>query len=155
MPYAARLLSGGVLIDQHRSLLHSLELEDRVQIPGRVLEVAPYFANADVFVLPSREEQSGSLALIEAMGAGLACVASGCDGIPEDISDGKDALITVPGDATSLAKAIATLISDADLRAALGLAARATFERKFSSAGLTRALAETYAAALARRPVAA
>ena len=127
VPYAARLLSGGVLIDQHRSLLHSLELEDRVQILGRV---APYFASADVFVLPSREEQA-TLALVEAMGAGLACVASGCDGIPEDISHGKDALMTVPGDAASLAEAIATLIADADLRAALGRAARATFSGSF------------------------
>jgi glycosyltransferase involved in cell wall biosynthesis len=144
IPFTARLLGDGILIEQHRRLLHDMQLADRVEILGNVPSVDPYLAAADLFVLPSREEQSGSLALLEAMRAGLACVASGCDGIPEDVRHGEDAWLTAPGDARSLASGISTLLADAGLRARLADAGRRSFEARFSAAAFTASLDRLY-----------
>jgi glycosyltransferase involved in cell wall biosynthesis len=93
-------------------------------------------------VLPSRHEQSGSLALIEALQAGLPVVSSGCDGIPEDVTDGEDALLVEPGDARALAAALLRVLTDAELRKTLGRRARQTFERRFSADRVVAALRE-------------
>jgi glycosyltransferase involved in cell wall biosynthesis len=144
IPFTARLLGDGVLIERHRRLLREMQLADRVEILGDVASVDPYLAAADLFVLPSREEQSGSLALLEAMRAGLACVASGCDGIPEDVRHGEDAWLTVPGDAGSLASGIRTLLADAGLRGRLAHAGRRSFEARFSATQFTASLDRLY-----------
>ena len=112
LPFSAHLVSGGPLLERHRELLKSLHLNDRITIHGVVPNVDEYLSHADIFVLPSREEQSGSLALIEAMRAGVACIASACDGIPEDVTHLSDAWLTTPGDHQSLAEAIIALLRD-------------------------------------------
>ncbi len=89
--FRACLVGPGRLLDAHRGLAMSLGLGARVAIPGRVDDVGPYLRHADVFVLPSLQEGSGSVSLVEALEAGTAVVASRCDGIPEDLVDGRDA----------------------------------------------------------------
>ena len=151
LQFRAQLVGAeGALLDAHRRLAAALGLAGLVDIPGRVPSVDAYLAEADIFVLPSREEQSGSLALIEAMQAGVACVATACDGIPEDVRDGEDALLAPPDDAPGLARQIATLVTDPARRAQLALAARRVFETRFSPQGFVAALDAVYQDALAR-----
>jgi glycosyltransferase involved in cell wall biosynthesis len=142
--FSAKLIGGGVLFNAHRRLLHSLQLSDRVELLGYVASIDPYLARADVFVLPSREEQSGSLALIEALRAGVACVASACDGIPEDVRHAVDAWLTTPGDPKSLAAGINALISNPNLRASLARSGRQVFEEKFSGIAFAASLDRVY-----------
>src|SRR6185503_17275917 len=101
-------------------------------IPGFVPDPRAYLHHADVFALPSLEEGSGSLALIEAFQAGLPVVASDCDGIPEDVVNGDSGILVPPGDPEALAAALARLVSDAELRRALSRRARDQFKRRFS-----------------------
>ena len=117
-----------------------------VAIPGAVPEVAPFLAEADIYVLPSRREQSGSLALIEALQAGLPVVASACDGIPEDIEDGAQGFLAPPGDAAALADALARLITSPQLRATFGAAARARYEERFGPEAVSAGLVAAYRA---------
>lgn len=144
VPFRACLAGEGRLLESNRRLAARLGLGPEISLPGLVPDVFPYLANAEVFVLPSREEQSGSLSLLEALQAGLPVVASACDGIPEDVTDGKDALLVPPGDALALAAALERLIGDASLRARLSRAARATFEARFSADHVTDALAKVW-----------
>jgi glycosyltransferase involved in cell wall biosynthesis len=81
----------------------------------------------DVFVLPSVLEGQ-PLALVEAMAYGCPIVATSVGGVPELIQHGVNGLLCPPGESGPLAEAIARLLRDADLRAALGSAARAAFE---------------------------
>ena len=64
------------------------------------------------------------LSLVLAMGAGLPVVATRVAGIPEVVEDGRTGLLVPPGDAASLAGALARLAGSAETRQALGTAAR-------------------------------
>ncbi len=121
--YRACLTSGGSMLESHKKLADLSGLTD-LHFTGWVEKVAPYFKNADIFVLPSIQEGSGSVSMLEAMQHGLAIVASDIDGIPEDVTNEESALLIPPGDPAELSKALERLISDAGLRARLGQAAR-------------------------------
>jgi glycosyltransferase involved in cell wall biosynthesis len=71
-------------------------------------------------------------------------VASGVDGILEDVTDGHDALLVPPGDEARLAEALGRVLLDEALRRRLGMRARETFEGRFSAPGLTAALGGLY-----------
>lgn len=145
IPFRACLVGQGRLLELHRRLARELELEDSVAIPGLVESAYAYLERADVYCLPSRYEQSGALALLEALQAGAAIVASGCDGIPEDVADGEDALLVPPGDVVRLATALRMVLTDPSLRERLGRGARETFSRRFSGDAFARDLAAIYA----------
>jgi glycosyltransferase involved in cell wall biosynthesis len=142
--FRACLLGRGELIEAHRRLAHRLGLERSVAITGQVPDLAPYLLRADVYVLPSLSEASGSVSLLEAMQAGRAIVASGCDGIPEDVADGDSALLVTPGDRQALATGIDRLLGDPALRARLGARAREDYLQRFSAERLTAAIAALY-----------
>jgi glycosyltransferase involved in cell wall biosynthesis len=120
--FRAALLGRGELLEPHRRLAERLALDGSVAITGQVPDVVPYLTRADVYVLPSLSESSGSVSLLEAMQAGAAIVASSCDGIPEDVVDGDSALLV-----------------------RLGARAREVYEQRFSAARFTDALGELYA----------
>lgn len=147
--FSAKLIGGGPRLAEHRRFADTLGLGGGVDILGVVPRVEPFLDEADIFVLPSREEQSGSLALIEAMRAGLPCVASGCDGIPEDVRHLDDAWIVAPGDPRALAGALGALIADSALRERLGAGARRQFERRFPAGAMVTALDRVYGEVLA------
>jgi glycosyltransferase involved in cell wall biosynthesis len=83
-------------------------------------EVLPQF---DLFVLPSLKEGL-STALLAAMAAGIPVVASRTGGIPEVVTEGCGLLVP-PGDAESLADAIASMIDNEAMRQEIAQRAQA------------------------------
>jgi glycosyltransferase involved in cell wall biosynthesis len=144
VPFRACLVGPGELLSAHRRLVVSRGLQTRVSIPGKVPDVLPYLANCDAFVLPSEEEGSGSVSVLEALQVGVPIVASAVDGIPEDLSHGRNALLVPAGDAPALARTLATLLADPPLKARLCAAARLTYQRRFAPPVLTQELAALY-----------
>jgi glycosyltransferase involved in cell wall biosynthesis len=144
IPFRACLVGPGVLLAAHRRYVRSLGLESQVLVPGRVPEVMPYLAAADVYALPSREEACGSLAVLEALQAGAPIVATTVDGVPEDLEHERNALLVPAGDHEALARGLVTLLEDPALRARLSAKARATYERRFAPEITARALAGLY-----------
>jgi len=143
--FRACLVGGGQLLEQHRGLAERLNLNGTVTIEGFAPDAYAYLRHADVFVLPSLEEGSGSVSLLEALQAGAAVVASNVDGIPEDVADGDSALLVEPGNASVLSGAIERVLNDHALRRRLARRAREVFNEKFSAGAFTGALRETYA----------
>jgi len=139
------LVGGGPLLEFHRGLATQLGLNEVISIVGWVSDPAEYLRKADVFVLPSLQEGSGSLSLIEALQAGVPVVASQIDGIPEDVADGDSALLVEPGNVSQLCHALGQVITDATLRRRLKRRSRETFVEKFSSENFISALRSTYA----------
>jgi glycosyltransferase involved in cell wall biosynthesis len=143
--FRAYLVGDGLLLSHHRRLAEQLGLGDVVAVVGPVSDSYPYLEQADVFVLPSLDEGSGSLSLLEALQAGVASVASNIDGIPEDVVDGETALLVSPGNPVELADAIERLIGNPTLRREIAERGRRTFETRFSAELFTAALRQTYA----------
>jgi glycosyltransferase involved in cell wall biosynthesis len=144
IPFRASLAGPGVLLDDHRRLARRLGLDPVVSVQGLVADAFGLIGQADVFVMPSLSEQSGSLAVLEALQAGRAIVASGVDGIAEDVTDGHDALLVPAGDERLLAGALARALVDEPLRRRLGTRARETFEARFSARAFAAALGALY-----------
>ena len=143
--FRACLVGRGLFLADHRRLADRLGLSDVVAIPGRVPDSYVYLQCADAFVLPSLQEGSGSVSLIEALQAGVAVVASRVDGIPEDVVDGDSALLVEPGNPAALSEALRRVLTDARFRQVLARRARQTFLEKFSAEAFVEALRKTYA----------
>ncbi len=143
--FHACLIGAGFLLEAHRRLADRLGLSDMVSMEGLVADPYSYLQCADVFVLPSLEEGSGSLSLLEALQAGVAVIASNIDGIPEDVVDGESAVLVEPGDSSALAGALKRVLSDAGLRRGLAQRGRASFEARFAPDAFADALRRTYA----------
>lgn len=100
-----------------------LGISQRVAMPGIRTDLTHDYARAGLFVLPSLFEGFPN-ALLEAMQAGCAVIASDCPFAPREIlSDGVDGLLFSNGDSESLAYRFAELMQDRALRDRLGRAA--------------------------------
>lgn len=102
---------------------------DRLYMPGHVGNMPDWYAAADLFVLSSRFEGFPNV-LVEAMGAGRACMSFTCDTGPEDIiQDEVDGLLVRELKADALAFALDRTMGDQTLRTRLANAAPDVLER--------------------------
>lgn len=89
-----------------------------------------YLATCDILASPHVPNADGTpffgspTKLFEYMAMGRAIVASNLDQIGDVLRDRETAIMTVPGDPDDLARGLAELVDDAELRARLGAAAR-------------------------------
>ncbi|HET9196890.1 MAG TPA: glycosyltransferase [Solirubrobacterales bacterium] len=124
LPEALFLLAGeGPERERLEARAAELGVAERVRFLGRREDVPQLLAACDVFCLPSLYEGS-SLAVLEAMAAGIAIVSSAIGGTEELIDDGRSGLLVPPGDAPALAAALRRLLEDPQLRKDLAAAAR-------------------------------
>jgi len=102
-----------------KALAHRLNIGDRVLWDLRFVEevdVAAYFSQADVVVLPYRRiDQSG--VLMTALAFGKPIVASRVGGFVEIIKNGIHGFLVEPGDPEALARVLACVLGDDELRA--------------------------------------
>jgi glycosyltransferase involved in cell wall biosynthesis len=119
-------------------------------------EVREYLEAAHVFVAPFVELPNGDkdgipTAVLEAMAAGSAIVASTAGSIDEIIENGRDGLLVGQRDGAALAEAIARVAHDPDLAGRLGEAAAARARREFDVATSERAFHDRIRALVGRR----
>jgi glycosyltransferase involved in cell wall biosynthesis len=108
----------------------SLEAHSRVIFAGAVRDTAPYYAMADVVVLPSHREGLPTVVL-EAQAAGKPVIGAAATGIVDVVADGETGLLFPVGDVPALAEALARLIADKALATKLGFAGQAQVKHKF------------------------
>jgi glycosyltransferase involved in cell wall biosynthesis len=147
------IIAGGRGGDQHDPLLQQVrqtKLEKRVYIVTNRNDVPELLALADVFVMPSLIEGL-PMALLEAMLAGKAIVASRTAGIPEAITDDREGLIVPPSDVEALAAALRALLLDPTRRAALAANASVRAERDFTVQVMAERYERLYASGWRRR----
>lgn len=106
-----------------RATVEKEGLDDRIRFLGARSDVPRLMALADVFVLASYSEGL-PVALMEAATVGLPTIATAVGGVPGMIHDGVTGLLVQRGDVADLAAAIDQLLSDPEMRARLGAAAR-------------------------------
>jgi glycosyltransferase involved in cell wall biosynthesis len=124
----------GELMSQLQQQAQALGIAADLLWLGQSTEVSEWLALADAFVLPSLYEGL-PLALMEAMSAGLPCVASDINGNRELLRQNENGLLCTAADATALANTLEILLKDEELRERLATQAQSdywnywTFER--------------------------
>jgi glycosyltransferase involved in cell wall biosynthesis len=114
------------------NLARSCGLSECIEFAGRRsrAEVVALLEQSDVFVLPSFAE-GVPVVLMEALAAGVPVVATRIAGVPELVEHGANGLLAPPGDSSTLARHIGTLLNDPDLRDRLGRRGRSTVQEHF------------------------
>lgn len=147
------IIAGGGGGDEHDSMLEYIRAQrigDRVHIVLNRNDVADLLALADIFVMPSLWEGL-PMAVLEAMLARKAIVASAIAGIPEAIIDGREGLLVTPGEVAPLADALRIVLTDPKRRAELGDAAVARAEQDFTVAVMADRYEALYMSAYTER----
>jgi len=137
------LAGDGPLRSQLQALARPLGIAPRCQFVGRIHNVSDFLAELDLFVLPSRSEAHPN-ALLEAMAAGLPCVATSVGGVPEVLDAGRCGRLVPAGDSDALARAMLDLAVDPDARRRLGVAAWQRARDTYSLSGMAKAYATLY-----------
>ncbi len=98
-----------------------LGITDRVRFAGfrPQSQLASVYSQADIFVLPSHSE-SCSMALLEAMASGLPVIATRVGGTPELVADGDGGILVPQRDPGALAKALAQMCGQPEMRWRMG-----------------------------------
>ncbi len=120
------------------------QLDAQFTFAGASQDVHTWLPHFDLFILPS-EWEGISLALLEAMAAGLPIIATAVGGTPEVIADGQTGLLIPPNDPQALAQAIDRLLLNRDERRRLGYAARERVKQAFTLERACREIAKLYA----------
>jgi glycosyltransferase involved in cell wall biosynthesis len=117
----------GTLHDVVRELVAELPTQTKWDERLATPEVAATLDGATVLVLPSRSEGLGRV-VVEAFCRGRGVVGSRVGGIPDIVEDGATGILVAPGDATALADALVSVLSDRALAERLGAAAHAAVQ---------------------------
>lgn len=131
-PNVEFLLAGdGPLREELEALAREAGIADRVSFLGDRRDIPQLLASMDISVVPSRSE-SLSNAVLEAMAAGVAVVATNVGGTPEVISDRETGLLVPPDEENELAAAMERFITEPGLRAGCARKAKELASAKFS-----------------------
>jgi glycosyltransferase involved in cell wall biosynthesis len=133
-----------------REAIASRGLAGRVVLTGVFDSVDELLVAADLFVLPSLEEGM-SVALLEAMAAGLPIVASDIPGNRDVATDGREALLVPVEEPRALAAAVLRVFEEPDLATRLGIAARQSAVERFSLAAMADRYLELFDRLLAAK----
>ena len=113
-----------------RKLVEELDLSQQVEFCGWVENVPQFLADADLFVLPSRDEPFG-IVILEAMASGVPILATKTQG-PMEILDENTGTFTPTDDPKQMAIDIENLL-ESDYRLTLATQAMVRFEALYTS----------------------
>ena len=120
------LVVGNDAADPFRAQAARLGVGERCSWESPSADVLDFYAAADVYASPSREDSFG-LPVAEAMACGLPAITSACAGVADSIHDAVDGFVLRdPRDAQALSQLIERLHSDPELRLKVGQAASQT-----------------------------
>ena len=129
---------------QLREQVEALGVQAQVRFTGYINELPMRLQAFDVVVVPS-DNEAFSLALVEAMAAGCAVVASRVGGMAEIVEDEQTGLLIEPDDEWALETAISRLLLDRAMRVKFGEAARTSVMERFEREHIIDRIEQLYA----------
>jgi glycosyltransferase involved in cell wall biosynthesis len=145
LPFTVKIAGEGREGGNLQRLIQQLDLEQRVTLLGRRLDIPGLLSQSDIFVMASDSEGTPN-AVMEAMAAGLPVVATDVGDVPRLVADGINGFV-VPCNETGeypMASALAKLLTDPGLRARMGAAGRARAESEFGLDRLAERVLKAY-----------
>lgn len=135
--FACDVIGDGPLREDLERQHAALELGDCVRLRRGVAQeaVAAALRDADVFVMPCRQDQNGDMdgiptVFMEAMATGRPVVSCAVSGVPELVRSDETGIVVPVNDAKAVADAVQRLARDPDLRLRLAQAGRALVEEQ-------------------------
>jgi len=124
-----------------------LGIAEHVHMLGDRSDARHLLAAMDIFVLPSLWEGL-SIALLEAMAAGLPVVATAVGGTPEVVVAGETGVLVPPSNPDELANAVIKLLNDPAAARKMGQAGRDRVAERFTVNDMVGAIESLYASLL-------
>lgn len=124
-------------------LAYQMQVAGRVVIAHSVDDTRIPLSMMEIFAAPALREGFG-LAIVEAMAAGVAVVATRSGGPAEIIDHGTTGLLVEPENVNALREAIRTLLSDPVRRIGIAQAAKQKAAREFDMGRVTREVESVY-----------
>jgi MMP alpha-(1->4)-mannosyltransferase len=114
-------------------LVDRYHVVDAVEFTGRLSyeQLAERYCSAEIAVVASTYEGFG-LPAVEAMASGVPVVSTDGGSLPEVVADGQTGIVVPARDPEAMAKAIARLMDDPDLRERMGKAGQEWVEKRFT-----------------------
>lgn len=98
---------------------------------GDTLDVRPYLAGCNVFVLPSYYREGIPRSILEAMSVGRAVITTSLAGCSDTVQPGINGYLVEPRNVDDLARAMVTLAGNLPLAADMGMKSRELAQAKF------------------------
>jgi len=143
LPFHCLILGQGELEAEIRRRIERAGLRGDVMLCGFQANPWKFMARGDVFVLTSRYEGFGNV-LVEAMACGTPVVATASPGTRAIVESGSNGLLVDAHDPETVAGALASVLSDAAMRARLGAGARLR-ANDFATSTVTAAYQQLFA----------
>lgn len=139
------MVGDGLLRSKLEAQVAALGLVEVVHFAGRQVDVRPYLAAMDLFLMSSAYEGFG-IAPVEAMAMEVAVVATNVEGIRNVVSNGETGLLGAFDEnaAQTLARLVVELIQHPERRRRLAVAGRRSAVEKFSIERMQRELEAIY-----------
>lgn len=109
--YRLILAGSGADADKIREEARRLGIADQVELSGALTakELAEFYRSLELFVFPSRFEESLGMVGIEALASGIPVIATATGGVTGYMKDGRNGLLVPPGDPEALKAALLSL----------------------------------------------
>jgi N-acetyl-alpha-D-glucosaminyl L-malate synthase BshA len=129
-----------------------LGVESSVSFLGKIDDVAPLLAAADIFLLPSDTESFG-LSALEALASGVPVVATRVGGLPEVVRDGETGFLCEVGDVDGMAAVALDLLRNPDRWQAMSKLGVQDARARFSQSEIVSQYEQMYKTSLEADPV--
>jgi N-acetyl-alpha-D-glucosaminyl L-malate synthase BshA len=125
-----------------------LGVETSVSFLGKIDNVAPLLATADLFLLPTESESFG-LSALEALASGVPVIGTRAGGLPEVVRDGETGFLCEVGDVEGMARIALELLLDPERWQAMSTLGAADARARFSETEIVTQYEQMYKTSLA------
>ena len=131
-----------------KALAEQMGLIENIRWIGFQTDISLFFAEIDIFVLPSLSGEGLPMVVLESMAYGVPVVCSQLPGTSDAIPDENYGLLVAPGDVDELARCIMKLSDSLELRQSISKSARLRQESMLSVTAMVGGVAGVYATIL-------
>ncbi len=126
-----QLVGDGPCMARLRNLAQELGISSKVHFAGQQIDIAPFLAAADTFIMSSVSE-GVPMSLLQAMSVGLPAIVTDVGGMAEVVRLANSGLIVPVSNPAKMADAMLAIAEDRNQRLRYSTAALAAFERWFT-----------------------